>query len=129
MEKTMTSLQAVRPRTRSSPVCTRDSRRSLGRAGEVPGLPLDEPLQCVQLSEEMWEHGGLMGAVGAVDGTLIPMKRPSRTYLAADEQAYHWYCYKEFHAVLLLVVGDARVRYLGLCHAPGCQVHAGMCIQ
>lgn len=45
---------------------------------------------------------GLPGCVGAIDGCLLPIKNPHPAY------GHLYYCYKHYHAVLLLAVCDSE---------------------
>lgn len=59
----------------------------------------DEVSQVIEDFEELCQ---LPQCVGAVDGCLIPIKRPTGPW------GFRYYCYKGFHALLLLAVVDAR---------------------
>ena len=57
----------------------------------------------------------LLGCLGAIDGSLIPCKKPTRK--SANEDTDAWYGYKGYICTLLLAVVDTRGRFL--------YVHAG----
>lgn len=60
---------------------------------------------CRRLADEFKQLAGIDGCVGALDGTLLPIWRPS---WAIDE----YFCRKQFHAMNFQVVCDARKRIL-----------------
>jgi hypothetical protein len=68
---------------------------------------------------------GLPGCVGAIDGSLIPQKKPKSAAAGGDADAY--YGYKGFIASLLLAVVDSNkiFRYVH-AGAPACLGDAGL---
>lgn len=71
--------------------------------------------EIAQVTTDFQDLCGLPQVLGAIDGCLIPMLCPS------GEWAHRYWCYKGFHAVLLLAVVDARGYFMYIKSGlPGC---------
>jgi hypothetical protein len=79
------------------------------RAGEVPPFILGFDDLLVR-AESSFYAGGLPGCVGAIDGTMVPIKRPRLEALADGDMQTYCYAYKQFHIVSILTMVDAQVR-------------------
>jgi glutamine synthetase len=62
-------------------------------------------------AESSFYAGGLPGCVGAIDGTMVPIKRPRLETLADGDMQTYYYAYKQFHSVNILTIVDAQVRF------------------
>ena len=68
---------------------------------------------------------GLPGAIGAIDGTLVHMRKPTRAESGGDNDAF--WCYKGHIASLLLAICDAQGRFIYInAGAPGTCGDAGL---
>ena len=71
------------------------------------------------------EKYGLPCVLGAIDGSLIPMRKPTREQTGGDRDAY--WCYKGHIASLLLSIVDVNGLFLyASAGAPGCMGDAGL---
>ena len=81
-----------------------------------------------ELDKALNEEGGkftLPGCIGAIDGSLIPCKKPTKKQADGDTDAY--YGYKGFISTLLLAVVDTFGRFIYvLAGAPGCCGDTGL---
>ena len=81
----------------------------------------DEQLKGIAEFDERW---GLPGVIGAIDGTLILMRKPSQKQGGVDTDG--WLGYKGQIASLLLAVVDANGRFIYVSAGyPGCFGDAG----
>ena len=82
----------------------------------------------VAVMDEFKAEFRLPGCIGAIDGSLIPMKKPPSKYTGGDSDSF--WCWKGHCGILLLAVVDARCRFQYInVGAPGTVGDAGLYAQ